>query len=116
MHVDAPLGGGKVKSVPSGQNLTFISGEANTILGQVLSHILLAMELGGLWVEVHAKLSFEMGSLPLLFRHDLAFACVTDNTRLASLRRLWRRFCGEDWEKRSGRRRRQEIEDAKMRG
>jgi len=76
----------------------------------VLPHILPAIKLGGPWVEIHADPSSEMESLPLLFRHGFALAHVADNTRLASLRHLWRRF-SEDWEQRS-QRRRQEFEDA----
>jgi len=40
--------------------------KADTILCQILIHILLVVELGGLWIEFHPNLGAKMGPLPSL--------------------------------------------------
>ena len=86
MHVDAAVGRTQAEIGAFREKFDlYRRGEANAILCQVLPHILLAMELSGTWVEIYADPISEMGSLPLLFRHGLAFACIADNTRLSSL-------------------------------
>ena len=47
--------------------------KADTILCQVLIHILLVVELGGLWIEIHPNLGAKMGPLPSSLSSAVAF-------------------------------------------
>ena len=57
----------------------------NTILVPGTIYLLLAMELGGLRVELYTDPGSKLGSFPLLFHYSLALACTADSTRFASL-------------------------------
>ena len=85
MHVDSTVGRGQTKLSVLGTEFNFDPrGESNAILRQVFIDLPLAMEHGGLRIEVHVELGTMRRSFPLLCR-SLFFACAADRVRLASL-------------------------------
>jgi len=89
VHVDSAIGRWQGEVSAMGIELDFdVRGEMNSILSQVLIYLLLAVELSGLLVKIHADSGSKLGSLPFFLCHNLALARTADSASFVSLSHL----------------------------